>query len=330
MIKRSGGTLNTEYHQVLILSVLMFCLVLVSVFSLFIGVEPLDVGNLFRPDTHDNEILLISRVPRTVTLVLTGAGLAICGVIIQQLAQNKFISPTTTGTLDAAKLGILFGLLLFSQSGLLPKLVFGVFFCFSLTALFTFSIAHFVKRNTVLIPIFGVMYGYTLNALANVIGVHFNMVQNMESWMIGNFSKTLKGQYEVIYILIPLFVICYLYANRFTIVGLGKDFTANMGVNYPVVISVGLILTSIMVSTAMLTVGSIPFIDLVIPNLVSLIHGDNLRQNLPYTACYGAITLVVCDIIGRTIIFPYEIPGSMIVGSLGALVFLFILIKRGR
>lgn len=202
---------------------LVFFLVLVSAISLLLGVEQLDIKRLFRAGSSDREILLISRIPRTVALILTGAGLSICGVILQQLAQNKFISPTTAGTLDAAKLGILFGLLFFPQAGLLPKLIFGVFFCFSLTALFTFSIAQIVKRNTVLIPVFGVMYGYILNAIANVIGVQFNIVQNMENWMVGNFAKTLKGQYEIIYILLPLFVICYLYANRFTIVGFGKD-----------------------------------------------------------------------------------------------------------
>ena len=328
MIKKLRNGLTLNNNQVLIL--LVFCLAFVSVISLFLGVEQLDLKRLLHFNSDDSEILLISRIPRTVTLVLTGAGLSVCGVILQQLAQNKFISPTTTGTLDAAKLGILSGLLFFPQAGLLPKLLLGVLFCFLLTALFTFSIAQIVKRNTVLVAVFGVTYGYILNAIANVIGVQFNIVQNMESWMVGNFAKTLKGQYEIIYILLPLFVICYLYANRFTIVGLGRDFTANVGVNYQVVVSVGLLLTSIMVSTTMLTVGAIPFIDLVIPNLVSVLHGDNIRRNLPFTACYGAITLVVCDTIGRVVIFPYEIPSSMIVGSLGALVFLFILIKKGR
>ncbi|WP_282638436.1 ABC transporter permease [Sphingobacterium thalpophilum] len=311
-------------------SLLLCCLILFAAVSVLLGVERLDLASLFHPGAGNRDVLWISRIPRTITLILTGAGLPICGVILQQLTQNKFISPTTAGTLDAAKLGVLFGLLFFPQSGLLTKLIFGMFFCFSLTALFTFSMIPVVKRSTVLIPVFGVMYGYILNAVANVIGVQFNIVQNMESWMVGNFAKTLKGQYEVIYILLPLFAVCYCYANRFTIVGLGRDFTASIGVNYMAVTCVGLMLTSIMVSITLLTVGSIPFIDLVIPNLVSLIHGDNLRKNLPYMACYGAITLVVCDIMGRVVIYPYEIPCSMIVGSLGALLFLFILIRKGR
>ena len=123
---------------------------------------------------------------------------------------------------------------------------------------------------------------------------------------------------------------CYLYAYKFTIVGLGRDFTLNVGVNYRAVVLIGLLLTAIMVSTTILAVGSIPFIDLVIPNIVAMIHGDQIRKNLPFTACYGAITLLLCDLIGRVVIFPYEMPSSMIVGSLGALVFLIMLIKKSR
>lgn len=330
MIKKIGNVTFRSNKQFLMLCALVCCLLFVSVISLFLGVEQLNIQTFLRSGLIDNDILLISRIPRTVTLILSGAGLAICGVILQHLAQNKFISPTTAGTLDAAKMGILFGLFFFPQGGLLQKLIFAVLFCFSLTSLFTFAISKIVKRSTVLLPVFGVLYGYVLNAISTFIGVQLNIVQNMESWMVGNFAKTLRGQYEVIYLLLPLLAICYLYANRFTIAGLGKDFTINIGLNYQLVVSTGLLLTSLMVSTIMLTVGAIPFIDLIVPNLVSVLHGDNLRRTLPYTALYGAIILVICDAMGRVLIFPYEIPSSMIVGSLGALVFLFILIKKGR
>lgn len=321
---------NHAYKRIIALSLLVFCLLFISAISLTIGVESIAMRTLFNSASEGRELFFISRVPRTVTLILTGAGLAVSGVILQHLAQNKFISPTTSGTLDAAKLGILCGLLFFPEAALLTKLMCAVLFCFGLTAVFTFSISHIVKRNTVLIPVFGIMYGYTLNAITNLIGVQFNIIQNIEGWMVGNFAKSIKGQYEIIYILIPLCILCYLYAYKFTIVGLGRDFSLNVGVNYRVIVNIGLMLTALMVSTTVLAVGAIPFIDLVIPNVVSMIHGDNMRRNLPFTACYGAITLLICDLVGRLIIFPYEMPSSMIVGSLGALVFLIMLIRKGR
>jgi len=330
MIRILNGYPPLHYKRTIALSVVVLCVLLTTVMSFTVGVESIDWREIFYSNSKEGELLFISRIPRTVTLILTGAGLSISGVIMQHLAQNKFISPTTAGALDASKLGILCGLLFFSEGYLLVKLLFAVLFCFGLTSIFTFSISHLVKRNTILIPVFGIMYGYTLNALTNMIGVQFNIIQNMEGWMVGNFAKSIKGQYEIIYILVPLFMLCYFYAYKFTIAGLGRDFTMNVGVNYRLIINIGLMLTAVMVSTTMLAVGSIPFIDLVIPNIVSIVHGDNIRRNLPFTACYGAITLLLCDLVGRVVIFPYEMPSSMIVGSLGALVFLIMLIKKGR
>lgn len=309
---------------------LYFILLVATVASLLIGVKSILPNSVTLLKHSDLQILIISRIPRTVTLILTGAGLSICGIILQQLSHNKFISPTTSGTLDSAKLGILFSLFLFPQYSVFTKLLFSVLFCFGFTLLFIFSITKLANRNTVLVPILGIMFGYTLNSISNLFGVELNIVQNMESWMVGNFTKTLQGQYEIIYLMLPLFVICYLYARKFTIASMGRDFSTSLGINYQMVVIIGLILTSIMVSTTILTVGSLPFIDLIIPNIVAFIHGDNVRKNLPFTACYGALALLICDIVGRLIIYPYEIPVSMIVGSLGAVIFLIILTNRNR
>lgn len=311
----------------IIISMIFICAV---IFSLKIGVEELTIKDLFSATSGSSKLLIISRIPRTLTLLLTGAGLAVAGVIMQQLTRNKFLAPSTAGTLDAAKLGILMGLLFFPHLGMLPKLGIGLLVCFALTSFFTFSVAEIVKKDSLLIPVFGVMYGYVLNALTTMLGVHFNIIQNMEGWLIGNFAKSLQGQYELIFLLIPIVVISYNYAHRFTILGMGKSFTLNLGINYRFFMGLGILLTAITVSTTVLLVGSIPFIDLVVPNLVSLFHGDNMHKNLPFTAVYGAISLLLCDSIARLIIYPYEMPASMIIGSLGALVFLIILLKKGR
>lgn len=317
---------RTKMISILIISLLLG----LSILSLAIGVEEIDYKSLLKEESMDMEILLISRIPRTISLLLTGAGLSICGVIMQQITQNKFISPTTAGTLDAAKLGILCALVFFPLQTFLTKLLVAVVVCLALSALFTFSISRIIKRSAVIIPVLGIMYGYMLNGIANVIGIHFNMIQNMESWMVGNFAKNLKGQYETIYFLTPLFLVCFAYTKRFTIAGLGKDFASNLGINFKAVLSIGLLLTAMMVSISMLTVGTIPFLDLIVPNLASILYGDNISKNMPYIAAFGSISLLFCDVIGRCMIFPYEIPSSMIVGSIGALTFLIILIKKGR
>lgn len=171
---------NSLLNKKTSLFLLLLCLFVICILSVFVGVKGFEFKKLYTGNIQ-SDLLLISRIPRTITLVLTGAGLSICGVILQQISQNKFISPTTAGTLDAAKLGILFGLFLFPGENMLLKLLFGVVFCFGLTAIFTFSIRRIVKRQTIMIPVLGVMYGYILNSIANIIGVELNIIQNMES-----------------------------------------------------------------------------------------------------------------------------------------------------
>lgn len=74
--------------------------------------------------------------------------------------------------------------------------------------------------------------------------------------------------------------------------------------------------------------GAVPFLGLVVPNIVSLLFGDNLRRAVPWTALFGAAFVLVCDIIGRTIRFPYEVPVGMVMSVLGAILFLFLLLRK--
>jgi iron complex transport system permease protein len=74
----------------------------------------------------------------------------------------------------------------------------------------------------------------------------------------------------------------------------------------------------------------LPFLGLIIPNIVSIYRGDHLRKRLPHTALLGAVFVLACDILGRIIIFPYEISIGLMVGVIGSAIFLFMLIRRGR
>ena len=145
---------------------------------------------------------------------------------------------------------------------------------------------------------------------------------------MGDFSGVLQGRYELIYLSIPAVALTYLYANKFTVVGMGESFSKNLGLNYRAVMNIGLFCVSLTVSVIVITVGIIPFLGLIIPNIVSVLFGDNLRKTLPITAMFGAIFLLICDIVGRLIIFPFEVPIGMTVGIIGGVIFLVLLMKR--
>lgn len=285
---------------------------------------------MFRWNDEQSLIMSISRIPRTAALILAGIGMSISGLIMQQMTQNRFVAPTTAGTLDAAKLGILISILLASQSGAFVRMLFAFAFTF-LASLVFLKIADRIRyRNIIFVPLVGLMFGGVLNSITTFFAYKNDIVQNVNAWMVGDFSGILQGNYELIYLSIPAVVITYLYANKFTVVGMGENFSKNLGLNYRTVLNIGLFCVSLTVSSVVLTVGAIPFLGLVIPNVVSILYGDNLQKTLPITAIFGAIFLLICDIIGRLVIYPFEIPIGMTVGIIGGSIFLILLIKKQK
>ncbi|WOV87150.1 ABC transporter permease [Sporosarcina oncorhynchi] len=307
---------------------LFIALILLSLLSLFVGVSSIKPMDLLDFKSDHTEIFLISRVPRLVAILLAGAGMSIAGLIMQQLSRNKFVSPTTAGTLDATRLGILVSMLLFTNASTIEKMVVAFIFALGGTLLFMQILDRIKFKDAIFIPLVGLMFGNILSSITTFFAYKSNVIQNMSAWLQGDFSMIMKGRYELLYISIPVLIITYLYANRFTVAGMGEDFSKNLGLAYKRIVNIGLILVALVTTTVILTVGMIPFLGLIIPNIVSIFHGDNLKKTLPHTALLGANFLLVCDILGRVLIFPYEISISLMVGVIGSGVFLYLLFRR--
>ena len=303
-------------------------LIILSFISLFVGVSSISVVDLLDFQSEETQIFLISRLPRLVAILLAGAGMSMAGLIMQQLSRNKFVSPTTAGTLDATRLGILVSMLMFANASMLEKMA--VAFAFALAGTFLFmQILNRIKfKDAIFIPLVGLMFGNILSSITTFFAYRADVIQNMSAWLQGDFSMVMKGSYELLYISVPVFVIAYLYANRFTVAGMGEDFSKNLGMKYRSVVNIGLTLVALITATVVLTVGIIPFLGLIIPNIVSIFKGDHLQKTLPHTAMLGAIFLLVCDILGRVLIYPYEISISLMVGVIGSFIFLFLLFRR--
>ncbi|WP_202080933.1 ABC transporter permease [Caldalkalibacillus salinus] len=307
---------------------LLIALVVLSITSLFVGVSdisPLDVFQL----SHDQwQILLVSRIPRLASIVIAGVSLSICGLIMQQLTRNKFVSPTTAGTMDAARLGVLVSLLLFASASAFVKMFVAFLFALAGTIIFMKILDQVKYKDPVFIPLVGLMFGGIIGSITTFFALKYDLIQNMSSWLQGNFSLMIKGRYELLYISIPLVIVAYIFANKFTVAGMGEDFSQNLGLNYRAVVRLGLIIVAAVASIVLLTVGMIPFLGLIIPNIVSIYNGDHLKKNLSHTALLGAVFLLICDIVGRLVIYPYEIPIGMSVGVIGSGVFLYLLLGR--
>lgn len=309
-------------------TVLLSILIVLSIVSMFVGIKDISIFDIFDLGEDKVQIMMISRFPRTIAIIIAGIGMSVSGLIMQRMVHNKFVSPTTVGTLDAAKMGILMSILFLPQGGALNRMFFALAFTFLSSVIFLKMTERIKYRNVIFIPLVGIMFGSIINAISTFFAYQFNIVQSMNAWLIGDFSSILQGRYELIYISVPAIILTYMYANRFTVVGMGETFSKNLGLNYRATVNLGLFCVSLTVSVIMITVGAIPFLGLVIPNIVSILYGDNLKKTLPYTALMGAIFLAICDIVGRLVIYPYEVPIGITVGTLGGIIFLILLLKK--
>ncbi|MCZ8386590.1 ABC transporter permease [Achromobacter xylosoxidans] len=296
--------------------------------SLLVGSSPLTWSQTLAGSGDAWLTLTASRLPRLAAVVLTGVGLSVCGVILQHIVRNRFVEPGTSGGLDAAKLGILVSLTLAPAAGTTSRMLFALVFCLASSLLYVGIIRRIRWRNTVLVPVVGLMYGSVLSAVAEFYAYRHNILQSMQGWLLGDFSRVVQGHYEIIYLVLPIVALAYLYAHRFTVLGMGEDMASSLGLGYAATAALGLVLVAVTVSVTVIIVGAIPFVGLVVPNLVALRYGENLGRTLPIVALGGASLLLACDIIGRLLIHPFEVPIGLTAGGVGGVMFL-VLILRG-
>ncbi|MBR0579094.1 ABC transporter permease [Bacillus altitudinis] len=309
------------------LSLLFVCL---ACASLFVGVQDLSLLQLFHLTDEQMNTLFSSRIPRLMSIVLAGMSLSLCGFIMQSMTRNKFVSPTTAGTMDWAKLGILTAMLVFTQASPLMKMAIAFLFTLAGNLLFLKILRHIKVNDTIYVPLVGLMFGGIVSSISTFIAYKYDLIQNVSAWLQGDFSLIVQGRYELLYVSVPLLIIAYLYADRFTVAGMGESFAVNLGLTYKRVMAVGLVIVSMITSVTILTVGMLPFLGLIIPNIVSIYRGDHLKKSLPHTALLGAIFVLICDVLGRVIIYPYEISVGLMVGIIGSAIFLYMLLRRKR
>ena len=274
-------------------------------------------------------MIFITRIPRTLSLMLTGASMAMSGIVMQLITQNKLVEPTTTGTIQWAGLGLILAYILVPSASLLLRTTFAIIFSFIGSIIFILFLRNIKLKSSFYVPVLGIMMGAVVSAISTFVALEFNMTQSLEIWFAGSFAQMQKGRYEYLYLIILVTMAIYIYADKLTVVGLGEDIATNLGLNYKKIILVSNALISIATGLVASVVGYVPFLGILVPNLVSMYRGDNLRENLPYTCLSAMVVIMIADIIGRTIISPFEVPVSLILGSIGAIGFLIIIFTKG-
>jgi len=297
--------------------------------SLMVGGYDISIDSLLH-DPAAREMFLISRVPRTLALIFAGTAMSVSGQIMQALTQNRFVEPTTIGSSQWAGLGILLMLILFPQAPIIVRMVVASAFALLGTLIFLAILRRIQLTSSLVVPLIGIMLGAVIGAATLYLASTFSLLQTMSAWQSGGFSNIVRGQYEPLWIIAGVTLAAYLFASRFTVAGLGRDIAVNVGLNYARVVFLGSTIVAIATGVTAVVVGYLPFLGLIVPNIVSMLRGDDVRRNLFWVAGLGVALILLCDLIGRVVVAPMEIPVSVVLGVVGAVAFVYLVLRRQR
>lgn len=327
---------KASWFSPLVLNVLsFFLLTTLVVISLSVGVADFSWQGLWQiivqqSDGSDLQLLLVSRLPRTIAIILTGASLSVAGMILQVVLKNRFVDPSMVGATQSAGLGLLLVSLYLPTGSLLLKMIIASLAAVAGMVLFMRLIKYLPATDILMVPLVGIVFGGIIEAVTTFIAYQTESLQMLSVWRFGDFSTILSGRYELLYLTAALAFIAYLLADKLTIVGLGDAIAINLGVNQRLMTWFVILTVAMISAVVVVTVGAIPFVGLVVPNIISRLMGDRLRRCLPAVALFGASLVLLCDVIGRSIRYPFEIPVATVFGVVGALVFLWLLLRKPK
>jgi iron complex transport system permease protein len=323
--KRTPDVRRPWWRRALPLTIAIVLTLALCVASVLIG-----VADLRSEEGRGIELLWLTRIPRTAALVLAGASLALAGLVMQLMTQNRFVEPSTVGTTEWAGLGLLLTYAFWPTASVMLKMAVAIVFAFIGTMIFFTFLRRVTLKSSLIVPIVGIMFGAVIGAVSTFLALQLDLLQVVGAWFQGRFGGVETGRYEPLYIVAVVAIVIFIIADRFTVAGLGKEVATNVGLNYERIVLLGVGLVSVVTGVVTVVIGNLPFIGLIVPNLVSMIRGDNLRTNIPWVFLAGIWVVMVCDIIGRVVIMPFEVPVSVVLGVVGAVVFITMLLSQRK
>jgi len=310
-----------------------------------IGPTSIDLGKAFSggidaTDNVDANILFLARLPRILLGAITGAALSVTGAVFQALLRNDLAAPFTLGVSSGASFGAVLAITLNLN--------------FTFFGISTLSIAAFAGALGTMYLVFGLvktrhgdfptsillLAGVTANFFfaSMVMFIHYmsDFTQSFQivRWLMGGLDIT---DYQTVWSICPFVIVGIgglIYISRdLNLISAGVQSAMSRGVNVMRTQKIGFILASLITGTVVAISGPIGFVGLIVPHIVRLMVGPDLRLLIPGSMFFGASFLILCDTVGRTLIAPAEIPVGVITAMLGGPFFVWLLKrqhKRGK
>lgn len=280
------------------------------------------------------DIVWLIRFPRIILAMLVGAGLSTVGIIMQAVVKNPLANPYTLGVSAGASLGATLAIMLGVGSFLGDNFVgltacIGAFLC-SISVYIISSIGG--KSNTVKLLLSGMAFSAICSAFSNFIIYIASDAEGMKSlsfWLMGSLAGIKWEGLPIISIVVIVGILFFLTQFRnLNILLLGDEVALSLGTDLNKYRKFYLIITSLITGFIISTAGTIGFVGLIIPHIVRMLIGTDHKKLLPISIIIGAIFMIWCDVIARTLLGNGELPIGIVTSMIGAPFFIWLMIKQ--
>ena len=334
MTNKTNSKSNSRSRHIYIYILLFGLLITASFLSVMLGsvyINPADILKcFFTPDKTSLTYILIMniRLPRMLGAIIAGMGLSVAGVILQGVMNNALASPNTIGVNSGAGFFVMLAMMLFPHSGYATSIA--SFVGALLTTLAIYALAYMADSSRTTIILAGITVSSFLNAGINTIKlINTDITINITSFLMGTLSGLTFNKIALPAIgIIAAVLVSLILAKPLNILSLGDDYARSLGLNVPLTRFFLLVLSSIMAGLVVSFAGLLSFIGLIVPHICRTLFGSDARYLLPTSALLGASFVLICDIIGRLIAAPYELPAGIIMAFIGGPFFMYLLLKK--
>ena len=311
------------------LVVTLLCVLLVAavVASALLGIAKIPASELLH-----SQIFLQLRLPRILLCLLAGAGLSVCGAAYQSVFRNPLTDPYVLGVSSGASLGASLAILFGLQSH-----VWGIGICALATALLTvwlvYRIASIGNRlHTTTLLLTGVCLTFLITALISFIMVlRQDKMDSIIFWTMGSFASASWFDIAVVtpVVLVGVAAVLY-YSKDLNLLLAGSETAKSLGVEVEKVKRILLFFTTLMIAFIVASCGVIGFVGLVVPHCLRLVLGPDNCRIVPCSIFAGALFVLVCDTLARTVLQPSELPVGSLTALVGAPLFIYLLYKNKK
>ncbi|MFD2043722.1 FecCD family ABC transporter permease [Ornithinibacillus salinisoli] len=322
----------------LLINIIALIVLIISIgLSISIGVARIELSTVwdaifhFDPEITNHQVIQELRLPRALSATLVGAFLAVSGSVMQGMTRNPLASPSIMGVTDGAAFALVITLAFFPTISFIGS-TFASFIGAGIAVIIVFAIGSMSTGGLtpVKLALAGVAIGTMLSSISSMIALHFQLEQQMGFWLAGGLAGT---SWISIQILLAAgcvgLILAFTIAKSITVLSLGEDVATSLGQKNIIIKLLGILSVLILTGAAVSIAGAVGFVGLIVPHITRFIVGTDYRWIIPSSAIFGALLLVLSDLVSRLINAPFETPVGAITSLIGVPFFLYLARSSG-